>query len=518
MRLTAIFFVLCCSACAQIQISISNAASGASGVVPGSLARISVVPPAGGGGIAPIDIHTVSVQIEPSSGASLSAPVLSAASFNQIVILVPQTVPLGTANVILTLNGQASAPAPVTVLASNIGIFTQGGLGPALAPPYRLTNPAMPGQYVTLWTTGLGAARPITVTLGGHAAHVSYAGPAPGFSGLDQINFQVPADSTIPDGCYVAVSVQSGASSSYTTSIPKSTAAGPCLSPFGFTADILAQLDAGQTVTFPLFSIASAIGQPAAVPNVTGAGYIRTEFAQAIFFQMDAPAMTIWTEPLVADDAYYSCSESTPAGALGAFLVAVASFDLGGKFTLHGPQNSLDVPGARSQYVANIPPGDPVASPANLPAPFFAAGAWQLADDGSASVTPFQVGFTLPPAIQITNFDEIAVIHRDADQVLKWNAAGYSASITATARLSLTSPWFSGPSITCRVPAASGQVVLPAALLQALPSGNPQYQLVISVAPRPDSVPQFAIPLKDGSKLPSTLRYLSSETIPVTIQ
>jgi hypothetical protein len=125
---------------------------------------------------------------------------------------------------------------------------------------------------------------------------------------------------------------------------------------------------------------------------------------------------------------------------------------------------------------------------------------------------------TLPPPIQLTNLDEISTIHRNADQTLKWNPAGYPHSMTATARLAFYNPFFTGPSVTCRVAASDGQMILPTALLQVLPSGSTQYQLQISIAPRADGVRQFAIPLADGTTLPSILRYLSSETIPVVIQ
>jgi hypothetical protein len=33
----------------------------------------------------------------------------------------------------------------------------------------------------------------------------AYAGPAPGYPGLDQINFRLPPDVTAPGGCYVSL-------------------------------------------------------------------------------------------------------------------------------------------------------------------------------------------------------------------------------------------------------------------------------------------------------------------------
>jgi uncharacterized protein (TIGR03437 family) len=93
-------------------------------------------------------------------------------------------------------------------------IFTQAasGAGPASAlnavtnQLVTAANPLHPGDFLALYLTGLGATtvrdglewantQP-TVTIGGKACAVSYAGRAPGFKGLDQINCVVPVGLT----------------------------------------------------------------------------------------------------------------------------------------------------------------------------------------------------------------------------------------------------------------------------------------------------------------------------------
>lgn len=88
-------------------------------------------------------------------------------------------------------------------------IFTQdsSGRGPASAlnAAYSLVtaaNPLRGGDYVQLYLTGLGATTPRdglewanlqpSVTVGGLPCAVTYAGRAPGYRGLDQINCQLP--------------------------------------------------------------------------------------------------------------------------------------------------------------------------------------------------------------------------------------------------------------------------------------------------------------------------------------
>ncbi len=197
MRLSLVLLFSFSVAMAQTQLSVTNAASSVPGIVPNSLAQIYLL--ASDGPIKTIDAATSSVQIQPASGPPIAAQVLKFSGDYQLLVLVPADLPIGLADVTLFSNGNRSAPARVEVFESNVGIFTQegSGIGTMIDSPYNLTHPALPGQSVSVWTTGLGSVKP-TVLLGGHAAPVSYAGPAPGYPGLDQINFVVPVIQRFP--------------------------------------------------------------------------------------------------------------------------------------------------------------------------------------------------------------------------------------------------------------------------------------------------------------------------------
>jgi uncharacterized protein (TIGR03437 family) len=55
-------------------------------------------------------------------------------------------------------------------------------------------NPAARGSVVSLYATGQGSGpASITLTIAGYNAPILYAGSAPGFSGLMQINAQIPS-------------------------------------------------------------------------------------------------------------------------------------------------------------------------------------------------------------------------------------------------------------------------------------------------------------------------------------
>jgi uncharacterized protein (TIGR03437 family) len=118
--------------------------------------------------------------------------------------LVPLTVQNSAGQSTVNIFVDAAAPA----------IFTQdsSGTGPAaalVAPSLTLvtaSNPLHPGDAVALYLTGLGATMPSngfdvavqqpTVTVEGLNCPVSYAGAAPGYIGLDQINCTIPASAT----------------------------------------------------------------------------------------------------------------------------------------------------------------------------------------------------------------------------------------------------------------------------------------------------------------------------------
>jgi uncharacterized protein (TIGR03437 family) len=133
-------------------------------------------------------------------------------SANQINALLPDT-----ASGLTTITVQSSTgknTVNVYVEAAAPAIFTQDSSGTGPASALKATdqslvtadNPLHAGEAVELYGTGLGltsasngldiAVQQPTVTVGGVACPVSFAGAAPDFSGLDQINCTIPADAT----------------------------------------------------------------------------------------------------------------------------------------------------------------------------------------------------------------------------------------------------------------------------------------------------------------------------------
>jgi uncharacterized protein (TIGR03437 family) len=77
----------------------------------------------------------------------------------------------------------------------------------------------VPGQPAPSAEPLARTALPVTVTIGGREARIAYAGLAPGFFGLYQINAFIPEDAPAGDAVPVVVSVAGVASNAATIAV-----------------------------------------------------------------------------------------------------------------------------------------------------------------------------------------------------------------------------------------------------------------------------------------------------------
>lgn len=515
MRLLWLGFLVAVSAFAQ-QVTVSSAAATGVGIAPGSIAAVSL----SGANVVVPDPSTVSIQLQSQGSAqAITLPVLSSSPL-QYWVMVPADFPLGPAAFTLAVAGSAYPGVQVDVAAVAIGLFASSGqgIGPALAQNVaasvspstnQLTNPALPGQYVTLWATGLGtAATPdVTVELAGELIRPSFAGHSPGIPGVDQVNFAVPAGAFT--GCYVPLTVRAGDTVSNQVTIAIAGTPGACAHPLGLTPDQMQTLDQGGAIPFGSVTTLGFIASPSFDPSIPG--YTRYESASAIFPQRGAFDIFLIAQPQQPDARYFSCSFQS-SGAV-AVLRAGDFGGPGGAFTLTGPagrQLALNSPVA-GLYSASLDPPVAVPSPTQLPPPFFVPGAWQMAAAGDAFIGPFQQSFTLPPQVLWTNRDSLGTISRAADAAIAWDPPGYSPSDVMTASLTGAGP----RSIFCAAPAQAGNLVLPKALLQQFPASSAA-SLTLRVFPRPAQRQKLTVPASGGT-LPAVIDYSFSDARPVAV-
>lgn len=126
----------------------------------------------------------------------------------QINLVVPASLGAATsAQVVVTVDGTASAPFTVSLAPFAPGIFANG----ILNQDYSVNSsqqPAAPGSVIQIYATGLSGTGVITAKIGSEVVtQPYYAGPAPGFVGLQQVDLILPTDLT---GTSVNVSVCGG--------------------------------------------------------------------------------------------------------------------------------------------------------------------------------------------------------------------------------------------------------------------------------------------------------------------
>jgi len=224
----------------------------------------------------PTTLNSVRVQIIADAGQQWDAPLISV-SPSVIEAVVPSAVPEGTQSVVVTVDGAPSAGAPMLIAtrqfaAAAVGAF---GFGPAIVQQmdssgaYSLNsfmNPAAPGQAMVLWGNGLGplptgagdAAAPgpvdlssdVMVYVGNIPVKPFYAGRAPTYPGVDQINFFLPA--AAPPGCYVPLTIAIGSVASAPLTLSVGPPGSPCPSELGLSPDQLTGLDRGDTITLAI--------------------------------------------------------------------------------------------------------------------------------------------------------------------------------------------------------------------------------------------------------------------------
>jgi uncharacterized protein (TIGR03437 family) len=164
------------------------------------------------------------------ASGTVALPLLSV-SDGQVNAYVPPSLS-GLVNVTLkNLIGQHTTTLLVAPAAPTLFSLSKSGSGPASAlhvngTVVSTTSPATAGEYISLYATGLGnttaaagldvAVLTPQVTVGGTQAVVTFAGRAPGFVGLDQINIQIPAGVA---GAAVPVVASSGGRTSNTVTL-----------------------------------------------------------------------------------------------------------------------------------------------------------------------------------------------------------------------------------------------------------------------------------------------------------
>lgn len=436
-----------------------------SGLGPGAPARAGALPLSA-------SLGGVSVSVN-SGGQILKALLLSTNSY-QVNAILPSTAPVGTGSVTVTYNNQTSAPMAIEIVPATFGIYTFGssGIGQAIATDtsYQVNSiirSLHPGDYATLWGTGLGAIAasdssappvgniggPVTVHVGDKTAPAYYAGRSASFPGLDQVAFQVPAG---VQGCAVPVAVETAGTVSNVATISVS-AGGQTCGDSVMGQDLVDKLASGQKVDFGYVRLESWFAKYDYYSGTVGA-----DFADASFSEFT---------PQTAGMAVYGVSQgycvSGSGGYLGFSDLSQGQLDAGTQISVLG-QGSVAAPNAYGLYRSYGSSSKFLWSGLN----------YVVSGTGGKDVGAFSAtDLTSVQTIAITGLKAGQNVSRSADLTIGWTG-GDPKMQNGQVTIEVYSQNSSGnlfSTLQCTAPVAAQQFTIPAWLVSQLPaSGSEQ--------------------------------------------
>ncbi len=395
-------------------------------------------------------------------------PALYYTSPAQLAAVLPASTPVGAGTLTVTYRGNTSAPVPIQVVPSALGINTySNGVGVATdATTFAVlgyTNSGSPGQTIVLWGTGLGADpadsdttytatphsvhTPLQIYIGGVQASILYQGSS-GYPGVNQIDLVIPK--AVPTGCWVPVAAVAGGVVSNVVTISINPGGGACIDvPTGLTGNQIMPPN-GQALKAGLVSLVQT--------NSPGEGGARTltNAANAAFEQYSG--------------LYPSRNPVSPGGCLltqGLTPVPfpnIKGLDTGA-ITFTGPSEpavTLKSQGIKGAFYA-ILLADAIPS---------SGGTFTFQGAGGMDVGPFTSTLTLTsPLLTWTNQEVAAAIDRTKGLVVTWTGGnpGTYVFITGTS----TSPGLQLiGGFTCLAPIDAGKFTVPSYILSGLSAGR----------------------------------------------
>jgi uncharacterized protein (TIGR03437 family) len=487
----------------------------------------------------PTSVSGTSIRVSPVSGGARFDAYVIYSSAGQVAGILPSNTPEGPADVTVTYNNQTSAQVRTTVVRSNFGIFARSGAGygpaiiqnfnsPSDVPLNGFTNAAQAGQTLILWGTGLGpinapdnigppvgdVASDIEVIVDGKSIRPFYAGRAPGYPGVDQLNFTLPGGSDISDGCTVPVSVKIGNSTSNQTTLAKATGKKVCTHPL-FSEAVLAKMDGGVNMTIGHISLRrDSLEVAVAGQSIEN----RSEWASADFIAINSSVFlglnTGDFVPLTVTSG--SCSVTTfrtridpdtlpgappPALSLPSFTV----LDAGEKLVLRGPGGKTkDIPRRSGSYDTELSSGGSFPGLPSSP-PYLEAGEWTIIGAGGRDVGPFTARIVLPVPLNWTNRGTVSAVNRNGGLTVEWDGGGSGPSDSVSIDGHSAAPLPEDPNtivggfFTCVVPARNRSFTVPSSILTRLPASEFGSLSVDSEAS--SEVGRFSAPLTAGGSL-----------------
>lgn len=487
--------------------NITNAASNISAGLPNAAIAQGSIFTLYGTNLGPsaISVAANAFQSTSLSGTSISvtvnganvAPLMYYTSAGQVSALLPSNTPAGTGTVTVTYNSQVGLAAPITVVASNLGIFTPSsdGQGAAIVTnadyslvsvsraancggPYTTCGAANPGDTLILWATGLGPVNgsdaagaglgvnqsnvPLTLWLGGIAVTPSYQGRSGCCIGEDQLVFTVPAN--VPTGCAVPLLVQIGNLVSNSTVMPIAPQGSRACTPSNtaVSANTVQQIDSGNA-----FSVGDI--ELSRQPNVNSQGQVtgNTDYGKATFFSATVPAAL---QPFMI-----SYLDDLPLGTCGIYNNFNGGNNGGNyfNFVANLDPGAIQVSGPNgNQNISVNASGQGTLSAAGT---YLSPGAYTISGAGGTganAVGAFTSPFNIPTPANLTSPATGADVTRANGLTVTWSGGSANSAIQILGSSATDATLTNGANFDCFVAASAGTFTIPPSVLLALPPGS----------------------------------------------
>jgi len=440
----------------------------------------------------PLPTQLAGTSIRVTGGGVSADAIMIYTSAGQVAAILPSRIPPGEATVTLTYNNQTSAPVRMRVGRSSLGIFTrnQAGSGPGIVQNYvsatdqpvnALTEVARPSQVMILWGTGLGPvdfdeSRPpevrnldvdLDVLVADKSARVLYKGRSPQFPGIDQINFELPADT--PEGCYVPLALRAGGVVSNFATISVASSGRVCSDPNSFSAaDMETARSAGS-----LRMVWITVGKTTllnAFPGVIDVadswsrrhvheGMLRTKFSRQ--YALPYGTCTVISSAVVSNDPLTIRENPGSDGSSG--------IDGGAPLNLNGPRGSRQWENDKSiDLGGGIPPFTGSFGPEYL-----VPGVYTVDNgNGSPNVGPYRATLTLPAPPTWTNHSSITAVTRSEGVTVTWSGGDTTKEYVIVRGVSTNTNLGVGAMFACVERSSVGRFTIPSLVLSVLPASG----------------------------------------------
>lgn len=437
--------------------------------------------------------------IRVTGGGVTADAVMIYTSAGQVAAILPSQIPPGDATITATYGSQTSPPVQIRVARSSFGIFTrnQAGSGPGIVQNYvsptnqpvnALTGTAHPGQVMILWGTGLGPVdfdetQPpqvrnldvdLDVLVGGKSARVLYKGRSAQFPGVDQINFELPADA--PEGCHVPIAIRAGTTVSNFASIAIASQGTVCSDPIGLSASEMERVrSTGQLRTGQIVLEKTTVKELNGLLDNAGASFDLYDYDTVL------KALSVGNQAAEDEDhivPFGTCigkSGRVPADdlELPSDPTRPQGFDAGTVLTLRGPRGVKQIlRGGGSGYGADL--GGEIPGFSDNYGPEYLVPGVYMVDNGTGSrdVRPFTATLTLPALINWTNQDSFTTISRSQDLTVTWSGGDAAQEYVVIFGFSGDTTREVAAGFTCVERASAGRFTVPSWVLSTLPASG----------------------------------------------